>query len=78
MTSLSGLTGDMGVAAGPSFGRVRFEFIFPLPMAQSVAVSKGAVLVGAWTTCTALGLSVKAVQPTPSVRMVGDNVGVSG
>ena len=74
-TSPSGLAVNLGVASGPFVGRVRFEFIFPLPMSVGVAVLEAAVSVSAWA---APELAGKAGYPDLSVRMLGNNSGVSG
>ena len=78
MTSPSGLVGNMGVAAGPSIGRVWFGFILPLPIATGVVVLEAVVSVSACTAWAAPAIANKLVQPALSVRMEGENVGSSG
>ena len=78
VTSPPGLAGNLGVASGPSIGSERFEFILPLPMAASVAVSEAAVLVSALAAWAAPELASKAGHPALSVRMLGENTGASG
>ena len=68
--SQSGLTGILGVAAGPSVGRAQFEFLLLIPIAASVAVSEAVVLVSAWAAPEIAG---KAGHPVPSVMTVGEN-----
>ena len=77
MTSLSGLAGNLGFAAGPSVGHVRFEFLWLPPMAAGVAVLGAAVLVNAWAKWADLALAGKAGHPNPSVRTLGENSGAS-
>ena len=78
MTSLFGLTVNMGVTVGPYFGRAQFEFILPLLIAAGVAVLGEAVSVRAWAANSAPVRAGKASHPAPSVMAGGTNEGSSG
>ena len=76
--SPSGLADNMGVVDGPYVGRERFELFLPLLMAAGVAVSEAEVLVSAWSTWPAPEQAGKEGHPALSVRMKGENSGLSG
>ena len=49
VTSLSGLSGSMGVVDGPSVGHAWFELFLLIPTADGVAMLGAAVQVSAWS-----------------------------
>ena len=55
-----------------------FEFILPLTMATSMAVSEVEVLMSVWDAWADPALAGKVVHPAPSVWTLGDNAGASG
>ena len=65
--SLSRLAVCLGVAAGSSVGRARFELFLPPLMAIFGVVSGAEVLVSAWATRAALELAGRAGQLAPLV-----------
>ena len=78
VASLSGLAGNLGDAARPSFGCSKFEFILPLPTATGVAVSGSSVLVIDWSAWAFSVLAGKAGQSSLYVKTLGKNYGMSG
>ena len=67
MTASSVLVANMCVAAGPSLGSARFEFLLLIMVAAGVAVSESAFWVSVWDVWEAPALAGKAGHPDPSV-----------
>ena len=78
MISLLGSAGFLGVAAGPSVGRARFEFILPLPMDAGVELLGEVVLLIAWAVWVTPVLAGKGGHHTLLMITGCVNDGTSG
>ena len=78
MISLSGSEIILGVVAGPSVGRMRFEFILNPPADAGEAVLGAVVSVSTWAAGAAPEMTGRVVHLEPPFGTGGDNNGLSG